>query len=50
MSAADRGALLDRGHAQLSVRRQCTLLGLAGSRREMTVHALNLEIVALPTL
>ena len=31
MSAADRGTLLDRGYAQLSVRRQCTLLGLARS-------------------
>lgn len=31
MSAADRRAMLDRGHGQLSVRRQCTLLGLARS-------------------
>lgn len=31
MSAADRGAMLDSRHAQLSVRRQCTLLGLARS-------------------
>ncbi len=31
MSAADRRAMLDRGHAQLSMRRQCTLLGLPRS-------------------
>ncbi len=29
MSAAGRRAMLDRGHGQLSVRRQCALLGLA---------------------
>ena len=31
MSAPDRRALLDRGHAVLSVRRQCALLGLGRS-------------------
>jgi putative transposase len=31
MSAPDRRALVDRGHARLSIRRQCTLLGLARS-------------------
>ncbi len=31
MSAAGRRAMLDRGHGQLSVRRQCALLGLARS-------------------
>jgi putative transposase len=31
MSAADRRAMLDRGHGQLSVRRQCVLLGLPRS-------------------
>ena len=31
MSAPDRRARLDRDHERLSVRRQCTLLGLARS-------------------
>ncbi len=31
MSAPDRRALLDHGHAELSIRRQCGLLGLARS-------------------
>ena len=31
MSAPDRKTLLDRGHAILSIRRQCSLLGLARS-------------------
>jgi putative transposase len=31
MSTPDRRALLDRDHAQLSIRRQCALLGLARS-------------------
>ena len=31
MSAPDRRARLDRDHEQLSVRRQCALLGLARS-------------------
>jgi putative transposase len=31
MSTPDRRALLDRDHGQLSIRRQCTLLGLARS-------------------
>ena len=31
MSAPDRRALLDRGHRELSVRRQCALLGVARS-------------------
>jgi putative transposase len=31
MSAPDRRALIDRHHANLSIRRQCTLLGLARS-------------------
>ena len=31
MSAPDRRALVDRGHARLSVRRQCALLGIARS-------------------
>ena len=31
MSAPDRRALIDRDHANLSIRRQCTLLGLARS-------------------
>jgi putative transposase len=31
MSAPDRRALLDRGHVQLSIRRQCALLGVARS-------------------
>ncbi|UEM18675.1 IS3 family transposase [Skermanella mucosa] len=31
MSAPDRRALLDRDHVRLSVRRQCTLLGVARS-------------------
>ncbi len=31
MSAAGRRAMLDRGHGELSVRRQCALLGLARS-------------------
>ena len=31
MSTPDRRALLDRDHAELSIRRQCTLLGLARS-------------------
>ena len=32
MSVPDRRALLDRGHADLSIRRQCDLLGIARSR------------------
>src|SRR5262249_60909558 len=31
MSAPDRRALIDRGHATMSVRRQCALLSLARS-------------------
>lgn len=31
MSAPDRRALIDRGHARLSIRRQCALLGVARS-------------------
>jgi putative transposase len=31
MSAPDRRALLDRNHGQISIRRQCTLLGVARS-------------------
>ena len=31
MSAPDRRAKLDRDHASLSVRRQCTMLGIARS-------------------
>lgn len=31
MSAQDRGAMLDRDHARVSIRRQCVLLGLARS-------------------
>ena len=31
MSAPDRRAKLDRDHAELSVRRQCAMLGLARS-------------------
>ena len=31
MSALDRGALLDPEHGQLSIRRQCALLGVARS-------------------
>jgi putative transposase len=31
MSTPDRRALVDRDHARLSVRRQCTLLGIARS-------------------
>jgi putative transposase len=31
MSAPDRRALVDRGHAELSIRRQCALLGVARS-------------------
>jgi putative transposase len=31
MSAPDRRAMLDRGHRELSIRRQCTLLGIARS-------------------
>ena len=31
MSAPDRRALVDRGHCELSVRRQCELLGIARS-------------------
>ena len=31
MSVPDRRALLDRCHVQLSIRRQCTLLGVARS-------------------
>lgn len=31
MSVLDRRALLDHGHADLSIRRQCRLLGLARS-------------------
>jgi putative transposase len=31
MSAPDRRALVDRGHDRLSIRRQCTLLGMARS-------------------
>ena len=31
MSAPDRRALIDRDHAALSIRHQCTLLGLARS-------------------
>ena len=29
MSTPDRRALVDRGHGELSVRRQCQLLGIA---------------------
>jgi hypothetical protein len=31
MSAPDRRALVDRGHGELSIRRQCELLGVARS-------------------
>jgi putative transposase len=31
MSAPDRRAMLDRAHVGLSIRRQCAMLGLAGS-------------------
>lgn len=31
MTRAERVAMIDRGHADLSVRRQCALLGLARS-------------------
>ena len=31
MSTPDRKAMLDRRHSQLSIRRQCALLGLARS-------------------
>ena len=31
MSAPDRRAMLDRGHAALSLRRRCDLLGIARS-------------------
>ena len=31
MSASDRRAKLDRAHAELSIRRQCAMLGLARS-------------------
>ena len=31
MSTPDRRALVDRGHGELSVRRQCQLLGIAHS-------------------
>ena len=31
MSTPDRRALVDRGHGELSVRRQCQLLGIARS-------------------
>jgi putative transposase len=41
MSAPDRRGLLDRGHERLSIRRQCTLLGVARSgvyRRRPTAN------------
>ena len=43
MSAADRGTLLDRGYAQLSVRRQLPCLGWharasTGRNRRMTLR------------
>jgi len=40
MSVPDRRALLDRDHADLSIRRQCDLLGIARSGAYRTLREL----------
>ena len=47
MTRAERVAMIDRGHADLSVRRQCALLGLArsGVYRQPAVNAEELALM-----